>query len=72
MSGERKSRKQRCRLTLSSPTGISGWLRTPRELALFMLHPREPHASTLGQRAGVRSHGGMGMCGLKHVKAITQ
>lgn len=33
-------------LTLSSPTGLSGSLRTPRELALFMLHPREPHAST--------------------------
>lgn len=52
LSGERKSRKERCCLTLSSPTGLSGSLRTPRELALFMLHPREPHAST-----SVRSKG---------------
>lgn len=33
-------------LTLSSSTGLFGSLRTPRELALFMLRPREPHAST--------------------------
>lgn len=32
---------------------------------------RESHmqAGQLGQRAGVRGHGGMGMCGLKHGKA---
>lgn len=47
LSEERKKKSSEgCGLTLSSSTGLSGSLRTPRELALFMLRPREPHAST--------------------------
>lgn len=55
---ERVRAQKREILTLkSSPTGLSGTLRTPRELALFMLLPREPHASTLSVRSKGRGEG---------------